>query len=546
MIVQEDKSGDIERSLKWTCDLIPMASLKTSCEQVVDQYIPEILKMLESKMDPVTVCSQLFFCNNAKYDKVLTPANEKLLPFTCSQCNHIGSVIESKFKQLEQEGVLEKVLGMCGELSSYSDSCSSLVIMHIDDIFSSMTKMIDRDNICSTTKACANHQYRKEGIIDIVPAIDDQSNPNIACQLCQQLVLHLRELLITNTTEIEFRNIMVGFCGQMGSFSNECLEITYQYYDVIYKFLVDKLNASQACVLIDICLPQANDRQFVMPPMPLVSAELHPLPEQPKRSKVIEFVMDESSLVLYKNGSLCTTCEYFIHFLQDALRKQSTEDDIVNLMKKTCKDLPQKVQGECVALVDLYGDAMWSLLDQNLDARFICPKLKLCPPNLTLELLEISAVDEKPTCPFCLLAMQEIRDIIDSNSTKQNIENVVGKLCAHLSDKLKGQCLEFVKQYSEEVVEMVLADFTPQEACTFIKLCTDNKPPGTRNLIIVEDEDFDDLEDDQDTTVSNPQCELCKEIVKIVEQRVINKKSKVSLKFILTGLKFYVTSFILG
>lgn len=78
---------------------------------------------------------------------------------------------------------------------------------------------------------------------------------------------------------------------------------------------------------------------------------------------------------------------------------------------------------------------------------------------------------------------------------------------------------------------MVLADFTPQEACTFIKLCTDNKPTYNRVQIVKDSvEDFDQ-EDENEITgkeIGNPQCELCKEIVKIVESRVINKKSKVS------------------
>lgn len=131
-----------------------------------------------------------------------------------------------------------------------------------------------------------------------------------------------------------------------------------------------------------------------------------------------------------------------------------------------------------------------------------------------------------------LMAMQEIKDIAENNSTKQYIEGAIGKLCEHLSDKLKGQCQEFVKEYAEEVVEMVLADFTPQEACTFIKLCTDNKPTYNRVQIVVdpveESDDDDILDEDKEVTVGNPQCELCKEIVKIVESRVMNKKSKVS------------------
>lgn len=525
-IEKKDRSGEVVKSLRWTCDLIPVDSLRASCEKLVDENVPEILKMLESSMDPDAVCSKLYFCNNAQYDKVLSEVSrqsEKLLPFTCGQCHHVSSIIERKFHQAERDNVLEKLLGVCGEMSSLSDSCSSIVMMYFDDIYSTMFKSIRSDKLCSMSGACVDH-YRREGIVDIIPG--DLEDPDIPCELCQQLVLHLRELLIANTTEIEFRNVLIGFCHQTGGFSNECIDLAHQYSDILYNFLADKLNANKACVLINVCPQKDSDRAFMMPAMPLVSADIHPVPKQD--SIEVQMVSTDSSLTLVKNGSWCTSCDYFVHFVQEALRKQSTEDTIINGMKNECRLMPKKFRGDCVALVELYGDTLVSLLTQNVDPRYICPKIKLCPPNLSLDYINKTTVDEKPTCPFCLMALQEVRDVIASNVSKQNIENVLGKLCNHLSDKLMSACTEFVKDYSDEVVDMILADFTPQEACTFIKLCTDDKVQyGNANIVV--EEDFVDA--GERGMLSNPQCDLCKEIVEIVEQRVINKKSKVREMF---------------
>ena len=532
-IEQKDKSGEVIKSLRWTCDLIPLNSLKTSCEKIVDENVPEILKMLESKMDPDAVCSKLFFCNNAEHYKVLLierqEPNGKLLPFTCGQCHYISSIIEKNFHESDRDDVLEQLLGVCGEMSSFSDSCSSIAMMYFDEIYKTISNEIRKDKLCQMSGSCVDYHYQREGIVDIVP--EDLEDPNIPCELCQQLVLHLRELLIANTTEIEFRNILVGFCHQMGGFSNECIDISYQYSDLIYNFLVDKLNANKSCVLIKICPAQDRiDRKLIFPTMSLVSTNLHPAPQQ-KDSGIdlieVKMISKDFSLSLVKNGTWCTTCNYFVHFVQEALRKQSTEDDIINGMKKECRILPKKVQADCVALVELYGDTLFSLLDQGMDPRYVCPKIKLCPPSLTLDYINKTTVEEKPTCPFCLMALQEVRDVLASNVSKQNIENVLGKLCNHLSDKLLSACTEFVNTYSDEVVDMILADFTPQEACTFIKLCTDDKTEY-KNSIIVFEEDFADV--GERDMITNPQCDLCKEIVEIVEQRVINKKSKVTKK----------------
>lgn len=501
----DNKSVDVVKSLKWSCDQIPSKSLEKSCETIVDEYAPEIMKMIDSAMDPVTVCTNLFFCNNEKLTKALSKT--ELLPLTCTQCQHVGAIIEKNVKAMDRDEILTKILGVCGEMSSYSDSCSSLVLTNIDDIHKFIGEKAKTVNICESAGACNSQSNQEIVILQSFPTAD----PGIPCQLCQQAVLHLRELLITNTSEVEFKNTLIGFCHQAGSFSNECINITYEYSHVIYEFLVDQLNANKACVLLNVCPRNQHDRVLKMPTMPLISSDIFPLPAR------------DSSLAIYKNGTWCSTCEYFVRIIKDALEKQSTEDEIINEMKKTCKQLPKKIQNECTALVDLYGDAMMSIIDQNIKPEDVCPKIKLCPPNLNMSSLH---ADDKPTCPFCLLALQEIRDVVASNKTKQNIAGVIQKLCTHLSLKLMGQCNEFVKVYSDEVIEMLLADFTPQEACVFIKLCTDDKPKYIHAQIGGVESEETKVESNK-ALISNPQCELCKEIVKIVESRVINKKSKV-------------------
>jgi len=47
---------------------------------------------------------------------------------------------------------------------------------------------------------------------------------DLPCKLCEQLVGHLKDLLVANTTEIEFKQVLLGLCGQTRSFANEvCL-----------------------------------------------------------------------------------------------------------------------------------------------------------------------------------------------------------------------------------------------------------------------------------------------------------------------------------
>jgi hypothetical protein len=46
------------------------------------------------------------------------------------------------------------------------------------------------------------------------------------------------------------------------------------------------------------------------------------------------------------------------------------------------------------------------------------------------------------------------------------IRSELGKLCSELPKSVAGDCRDFVEKYEEELVDMLLADFTAKEICT--------------------------------------------------------------------------------
>lgn len=85
----------------------------------------------------------------------------------------------------------------------------------------------------------------------------DNEKDDLPCELCEQLVGHLKELLVANTTEEEFDMVLEGLCKQTGKFSTECLSLVHQYYHEIYQYLVNELNSSEVCTMIGICHPSS-------------------------------------------------------------------------------------------------------------------------------------------------------------------------------------------------------------------------------------------------------------------------------------------------
>lgn len=55
-----------------------------------------------------------------------------------------------------------------------------------------------------------------------------------------------------------------------------------------------------------------------------------------------------------------------------------------------------------------------------------------------------------------------------------------------MPQSLVEECTDLVKGYSKELIELLLADLTPQEVCVYIKLCDASKNPGPRDDFITD------------------------------------------------------------
>lgn len=59
---------------------------------------------------------------------------------------------------------------------------------------------------------------------------------------------------------------------------------------------------------------------------------------------------------------------------------------------------------------------------------------------------------------------------------QDEIKESLEKVCNHLPGNLKPECTDFVNTYTDELIEMLIADFKPEEVCVYLKLCTDKSP----------------------------------------------------------------------
>uniref|UniRef100_A0A1I8PUJ9 Saposin n=1 Tax=Stomoxys calcitrans TaxID=35570 RepID=A0A1I8PUJ9_STOCA len=596
---------ELKEVFEGSCNLIPIKVVKKECCKLADDFIPELVEALSSQMNPDQVCSVAGLCNNAEIDKLLTkyysgaldgtlreseedksteevkavavqPAKKASL--TCGNCFSVATMMSNKFQTSNRDDILENILHMCGGMSSFSDACANIVLTYFNDIYDHIKGNLQPAGICHLSGVCAAryHQHpedpKEEEPIDLMAP----GNDDIPCELCQQLVHHLRDLLVANTTEAEFKQVMEGLCNQTKNFKSECISLVDQYYHTIYTTLVNDLDANGACFLIGVC-PKGADYLYkgdIMPLLPVLPpAEIKVTirkklgAHEPKFTQEdlqamalpIDHLMGAANpLLLVEGGELCTICEYMLHFIQETLATPATEDEIKRTVESICNKLPKSVNDKCSKFVDEYGDAVVALLIQGLNPADICPKMQMCPKHQEnhndMEVFSPKTNDEqdKPTCPLCLFAVEQAQEKIKNDKSKKNIKDVLDHLCTHLPQKLQAECVDFVETYSSELIDMLISDFKPQEICVSLKLC-----PKSNNYLeemgLSAEDDSSSQEFDNDLSFNEvvpseelpveivfqhhsegvtPNCLLCEEMIKLAEKRINKKTTKLAVETI--------------
>ncbi|XP_067617016.1 uncharacterized protein Sap-r isoform X2 [Eurosta solidaginis] len=597
---------ELKEVFEGSCDLIPIKIVRKECDKLADDFVPELVEALSSQMNPDQVCSVAGLCNNAHIDELLITSFQSALDgtlkedhssesketkeetkpeivesttpqqhlLTCGNCKHLGTLITEKFNKSNRDQVLENILHLCGEMSSFSDACSNIVLTYFNDIYEHLKKHLNANGICHMSASCvANYHQHAEDAKEPEDAVALASTlgDDIPCKLCEQLVQHLRDVLIANTTESEFKQVLHGLCNQTKGFREECNSIVDQYYDVIYNALVNNLDSNGACFLIGVC-PKGNGEAYkgdIRPLLPTfppakIDVKIRKLgANEPKFTQAeihamtlpIDTLMGAANPgMLVENGELCTFCEYVLHYIQVELSTPTTEDKVKDVVNNICNRLGTTLRGECHNFIDMYGDVVIALLIQGLNPREICPKLAMCPPNHdSSDDVEIFAPEtpkqhttaiahndesDKPTCPLCLFAVEQAQQKIKNNKSKANIKQVLDHLCVHLPSKLQTECVDFVETYSSELVDMLITDFKPQEICVALKLC-ENSTDELDELDFSFDNNRDDRVNEIDShdsveiafgRITSPNCLLCEEFIKIVEKKIGKHTTKEDIK----------------
>ncbi|KDR18348.1 Proactivator polypeptide, partial [Zootermopsis nevadensis] len=510
---------ELKEVFEGSCNFIPVKIVAEECCKLADEFIPELVETLASEMNPQVVCSVAGLCNNAWVDKQLADSGKfiKATPLDeatdvvddCFGCRVVINELDDKMQTMSRDDLLNNMLQACGRIGSLSDGCSAVIITYFTEIYSFLQKNFKSDAVCHVAGVCSATFHKHRPVLKKVDVVHESNvgvvkvEDDLPCEFCEQLIIHLRDVLVANTTEQEFEEVLKGLCKQTRSFKDECLSIVDEYYAAIYSFLVNNLSAGEVCKIFGLC----GGHRIKVPIWPLLPAQtvetlkashligknndevkaslLTPAqsvgslipaayltPASNKSSSFHRVSIGESGGVVYiNNKNVCVFCQYFLHYVQQAITNPKTEAQIEKVVTEACNHLPDAVEGQCREFVETYGNAFMALLAQEIDPSLVSYLEHRRKASNGWGFVVLTTLNDKPTCPLCLLATQSIIDKLKDKRTEEEIRRELDLLCDDLPKSVVGECEEFVNTYEEQLVEMFLADFTPKQICTYLKLC---------------------------------------------------------------------------
>ncbi|XP_060524417.1 prosaposin [Cylas formicarius] len=536
----------IKEVFEGSCDLLKLKPIVVECDKIADEYIPDLIDTLSSEMNPQVVCSVAGLCNSATVRRLLAEAGE-LKDDKCDSCNEAMEVVVRKFEAANKDDVLYAALKACRKLGSYTDACSNLVVEHFDDAYAYLRSHLNAKDACFLSGQCFRNFHRHDVQITTKSKIGYVAigSDEMVCDFCKQMVDHVREELVANTTEIEFKKVLVGLCKQTGSFATECVNYVEQYYGEVYDFIVHELNPVEVCDLVGLCGKKGAAGGYVAPLLTpenarkVVSVGLSKNVQRPEDMQLpIELVAPPHTQVVY-NRELCAFCEYLLHYVQEEITSPATEAEIKSVLDKACERLPPSVNETCVNFVSTYEPALVAILAQEIDPSQVCPLMKVCPASDVAKDVDvfIEKARSSSECPLCLYVVTELESIVADKKSVDEIEAALKKVCHRLPATLKVTCDAFVDTYGQKVVESILADLKPQEVCVYLKLCTDDVPVrvemtgGDIETNVIPDDTVDGMAV-ADKRVGGIECILCEYVMKNIEDALQDKTTDDDIKIV--------------
>ncbi|KAG8452060.1 hypothetical protein GDO86_004017 [Hymenochirus boettgeri] len=400
--------GEIKEYINKACEMVPDPGLTAACKQVLSDYFPIVLDMLEKELsNPGVICSSLGLCQSLQQHLAILKQPKQLLtneipevdasklvyPYIanvplllhpqdktfkdkngdiCSDCVQLISDVQESLRSNASfsKMLVDHILEQCNLLGAgLAEMCKNYVNQYADVGIQILLQM-EPKQLCCLAGFCEKIKTPFQNVIPaktMLPAAKLQpaanvkeQNPSVEsnpmCTVCELMVTQIEKLLDNNRTRENILHTLEKVCKVIPTeYSQKCEDLIEEYGNAIIELLEQEASPEFICSTLGLC-----------PAMDHLQTELIKI--NPVKAAA---------------GDYCDVCKMLMRHVDQLLEKNATKERIELLLKRVCNFLPDTMKDQCNALVQEYEPLFLELLLQALDPSFICVKVHLCQGGAT-------------------------------------------------------------------------------------------------------------------------------------------------------------------
>ncbi|CAJ1067775.1 prosaposin isoform X2 [Xyrichtys novacula] len=394
----------------------------------------------------------------------------------CDLCKEVMIVVSQILKDNATEseilGYLEKACQLIPD-QSLTAECKEMVDSYYPIIIGIITgELEDPAVVCGAIGLCQSQQaalakvHAKEQLMsNEIPQVD--LSQRVAPFLLNVPGLLYPQESVKEDTKVETPKVET---------PKQCKEYISEYGAVVVQQLMS-MQPKEICAHAGFC---AEMKKKSVPMMTLMAAKMVPAAKSVPAVKLIpatkvEAATDKSAkrMVRVRESPKCSICEFVMKELEDMLKDEATEEEVIQAVEKVCTVLPSTLSAQCKDLIETYGSAIIELLVQQADPKTVCTVLGLCndPSRAFVVALDQTRFDAGGYCQVCKMAVEYIDGILEKNATEAQIEEAVRKACSFLPDAFRTECDQMVEQYEPMLIQLLLQMLEPDFVCMAVAHC---------------------------------------------------------------------------
>jgi saposin len=244
----------IEQKLEEVCN--KLGPLSGPCDDLVKDYVPQIIKFLESGKTVDEVCRELGLCSSlesriaAQKAAVKPVVAKQTKGVECSVCKLLVGEA-AKYVGQDQSVIEQKLDEFCSHLSVLSGPCKDLVNEYIPQIIKYLESGQTVDEVCQKLGLCSSLESRIAAQKMFMAHLTGQTK-GVTCDICDEVCKWIEDYGVDKGLDA-IEHYVDGKCDDLPFISGACKDLVNKWLGKLVALLQQDLPPEKVCQDVHLC-----------------------------------------------------------------------------------------------------------------------------------------------------------------------------------------------------------------------------------------------------------------------------------------------------